>query len=262
MARLLERRLPALATLESLQTGRALREMRAQLARLPKWLEYFAVCVSRRSCMYAAHRDAGYVDVTTYSCLSHGSPSGRRPNAPGRLPAVPRPVPELRQARAPGRVRPDYAVEPPAPDRPRKGGAGAGRGQLGGVEAARAGPGGDVGAGANCAGGERGEERPLAREIPDVWRAQMPFSMTVLRYSHHPYPSSKYPRIESRPASPPASSTSSPDSAPLRGRPWASHPLVRKVDVTGGTATGREIAAAAGRNLASVVAELGGKGRQ
>jgi acyl-CoA reductase-like NAD-dependent aldehyde dehydrogenase len=46
----------------------------------------------------------------------------------------------------------------------------------------------------------------------------------------------------------------------VAGKALASHPLVRKVDVTGGTATGREIAAAAGRNLASVVAELGGKG--
>lgn len=42
MARLLEQRLPELAAMESLQTGRALREMRAQLGRLPEWLEYFA----------------------------------------------------------------------------------------------------------------------------------------------------------------------------------------------------------------------------
>ena len=42
MARLLEQRLPGLAAMESLQTGRAFREMNAQLARLPEWLEYFA----------------------------------------------------------------------------------------------------------------------------------------------------------------------------------------------------------------------------
>ena len=42
MACLLEQQLPALATMEALQTGRALREMRAQLTRLPEWLEYFA----------------------------------------------------------------------------------------------------------------------------------------------------------------------------------------------------------------------------
>jgi acyl-CoA reductase-like NAD-dependent aldehyde dehydrogenase len=37
------------------------------------------------------------------------------------------------------------------------------------------------------------------------------------------------------------------------------HPLVRKVDVTGGTAAGREIGAVVGRNLARYTAELGGK---
>lgn len=50
-----------------------------------------------------------------------------------------------------------------------------------------------------------------------------------------------------------------PGLGPVAGKALASHPLVRKVDLTGGTGTGREIAAAAGRNLASVVAELGGK---
>jgi acyl-CoA reductase-like NAD-dependent aldehyde dehydrogenase len=45
MADLLERRLPTLATIESLQTGRALREMRAQLVRLPEWLEYCAAAI-------------------------------------------------------------------------------------------------------------------------------------------------------------------------------------------------------------------------
>lgn len=38
LARALEGRVTALAELETLQTGRAIREMRAQLARLPEWL--------------------------------------------------------------------------------------------------------------------------------------------------------------------------------------------------------------------------------
>jgi acyl-CoA reductase-like NAD-dependent aldehyde dehydrogenase len=38
LARALEERIPALAELETLQTGRAIREMSAQLARLPEWL--------------------------------------------------------------------------------------------------------------------------------------------------------------------------------------------------------------------------------
>ena len=43
------------------------------------------------------------------------------------------------------------------------------------------------------------------------------------------------------------------------GKALVEHPLLAKVDVTGGTETGRAIAAAAGRNLIPVAAELGGK---
>jgi acyl-CoA reductase-like NAD-dependent aldehyde dehydrogenase len=42
LARALEERIPALAELETLQTGRAIREMTAQLGRLPEWLDYYA----------------------------------------------------------------------------------------------------------------------------------------------------------------------------------------------------------------------------
>lgn len=38
LARRLEQSIPDLAQLESLQTGRTIREMNAQLARLPEWL--------------------------------------------------------------------------------------------------------------------------------------------------------------------------------------------------------------------------------
>ncbi|KAI0197858.1 aldehyde dehydrogenase [Astrocystis sublimbata] len=43
------------------------------------------------------------------------------------------------------------------------------------------------------------------------------------------------------------------------GKALTSHPLVRKVDVTGGTEAGRAIGAIAGKNLARYTAELGGK---
>lgn len=43
------------------------------------------------------------------------------------------------------------------------------------------------------------------------------------------------------------------------GKALVSHPLVRKVDVTGGTVAGRAIGAIAGGNLAKYTAELGGK---
>lgn len=38
LARSLEERIPRFAEIESLQTGRTIREMRAQLSRLPEWL--------------------------------------------------------------------------------------------------------------------------------------------------------------------------------------------------------------------------------
>ncbi|KAI1324715.1 aldehyde dehydrogenase [Xylariaceae sp. FL0255] len=45
----------------------------------------------------------------------------------------------------------------------------------------------------------------------------------------------------------------------VTGKALVSHPLVRKVDVTGGPVAGREIGALAGGNLARYTAELGGK---
>ncbi|EIN10546.1 aldehyde dehydrogenase [Punctularia strigosozonata HHB-11173 SS5] len=42
IARALESRVPDLARIETLQTGRTIREMNAQLRRLPEWLDYYA----------------------------------------------------------------------------------------------------------------------------------------------------------------------------------------------------------------------------
>eukprot|EP00742_Colponemidia_sp_Colp-10_P004301 GILJ01004588.1.p1 GENE.GILJ01004588.1~~GILJ01004588.1.p1 ORF type:complete len:460 (-),score=62.85 GILJ01004588.1:52-1248(-) len=45
----------------------------------------------------------------------------------------------------------------------------------------------------------------------------------------------------------------------VSGKALAEHPNLAKIDLTGGTETGRAVAAAAGKNLVSVIAELGGK---
>ncbi|PLR79801.1 aldehyde dehydrogenase [Bacillus canaveralius] len=45
----------------------------------------------------------------------------------------------------------------------------------------------------------------------------------------------------------------------VAGKALSTHPALEKIDVTGGTETGRHIASAAGFNLAKVAAELGGK---
>jgi acyl-CoA reductase-like NAD-dependent aldehyde dehydrogenase len=50
-----------------------------------------------------------------------------------------------------------------------------------------------------------------------------------------------------------------PGLGPLAGQVLCKHPLIRKVDLTGGTNTGRAVGAAAGANLAGVISELGGK---
>ncbi|KAJ7653484.1 aldehyde dehydrogenase [Mycena rosella] len=42
MARALEARISELAEIETLQTGRSIREMKAQLSRLPEWIDYYA----------------------------------------------------------------------------------------------------------------------------------------------------------------------------------------------------------------------------
>lgn len=46
---------------------------------------------------------------------------------------------------------------------------------------------------------------------------------------------------------------------PVAGKALTTHPSLEKIDLTGGTETGRHVAAAAGSNLAKVAAELGGK---
>ncbi|KAK6516089.1 hypothetical protein TWF506_006001 [Arthrobotrys conoides] len=50
-----------------------------------------------------------------------------------------------------------------------------------------------------------------------------------------------------------------PGYGPITGKALVSHPLVRKVDVTGGTEAGRRIGEIVGGNLAKYTAELGGK---
>jgi acyl-CoA reductase-like NAD-dependent aldehyde dehydrogenase len=56
LARLLEERIPEFAELETMQTGRTIREMKAQLGRLPEWLFvtylYFQVTDFTSSLLY------------------------------------------------------------------------------------------------------------------------------------------------------------------------------------------------------------------
>ena len=50
-----------------------------------------------------------------------------------------------------------------------------------------------------------------------------------------------------------------PGLGPAAGQALCRNPHIRKVDLTGGTETGRHVGAAAGQNLAGIITELGGK---
>lgn len=61
-ARSLEEQLPRLAEIETLQVGRTIREMKAQLGRLPDWLDYFAALL---------RTEPGYVAPTQGQLLNY-----------------------------------------------------------------------------------------------------------------------------------------------------------------------------------------------
>jgi acyl-CoA reductase-like NAD-dependent aldehyde dehydrogenase len=179
-AALLRDRVPELARWETLQIGRPLREMRAQLARVPEWLEYFgAVAHTSEGALpqfgsshvnLVTHRPLGVVGLITPwnhpllitmkklgAALAAGNSLVIKPSELG--PAVPL---EL------ARILEDAGVPP-----------------------------------------------GVVNVVPGLAEA---------------------------------------------GRALSEHRGIDRIDVTGGTETGRAVAAAAGRNLIPVAAELGGKG--
>ncbi len=180
MAQGLEARLPELARLESLQTGRPLREMQAQLARLPEWLEYF-------SALLRTHEGTCPPFVGSYVNYVRRVPLG----VCGLISPWNHPLLIALKKMAPAIAAGNSVVLKPS------------------------------------------ELAPLA----------------VLALGD----------IAADAGLPPGVLNILPGHGNVAGRALASHPRVRKVDLTGGTATGRVTACNAGKNLASVVAELGGK---
>lgn len=180
MAHGLERRLPELSRLESLQTGRPLREMRAQLSRLPEWFDYFAALVRTEE--------------------------GSLPPFPGPYLNYVRRVPlGVCALLTPWNHPLLIAVKKLAPA---------------------------------LAGGNSVVLKP-----PEL----APLAVLALG------------EIARDAGLPPGVLNIVPGQGKVAGRALAAHPRVRKVDLTGGTDTGRMTACVAGKNLAKVVAELGGK---
>lgn len=180
MAQGLQKRLPELARLESLQTGRPLREMEAQLMRLPEWFEYFAALI---------RTEEGGLPVFPGSYINYvqriplGICALLTPWNHPLLIAVKKLAPALAAGNS-------VVLKPP-----------------------------ELAPLAVLALGEIGKEAGLPSGVLNI----------------------------------------TPGQGKVAGRALAAHPRVRKVDLTGGTATGRMTACVAGKNLASVVAELGGK---
>ncbi|KAG8831166.1 hypothetical protein FRC17_003552 [Serendipita sp. 399] len=180
LARSLEERIPDFAEMESLQTGRTIREMRAQLGRLPEWLDYYAALLRTQSGFVAPTQGQllNYVDRIPLGVVVQITPF----NHP-MLIALKKIAPALAAGNS-------VVVKP-------------------------------------------SEQAPL----------------TVLEFA----------ALAHEAGIPPSVLTVVTGTGPELGKALVSNPLVKKVDITAGTATGRAIGSLAGSNLAAYTAELGGK---
>ncbi|KZT29284.1 aldehyde dehydrogenase [Neolentinus lepideus HHB14362 ss-1] len=180
LAQVLRSRVPEFAELETLQTGRTIREMKAQLGRLPEWLEYYAALLRTHQAYVAPTQGPllNYVQRVPLGVVALITPF----NHP-LLIAVKKIAPALAAGNSvlvkPSELAPISVLEF--------------------AEIAK-----DAG-------------------IPDGVLSVLPgYGVTT-------------------------------------GKDIVSDPLVRKVDITAGTATGRALGSIVGSNLASFTAELGGK---
>ncbi|KAF8597762.1 aldehyde dehydrogenase [Ceratobasidium sp. AG-I] len=179
LARLLEARVPDLAEVESMQTGRTIREMKVQLARLPEWIDYFAALVRTQQ---------GFVAPTHGPLLNYVT----------RVPLGV--VAQITPFNHPLLI----AVKKIAP--------------------------------------------ALAAGNSVIVKPSELAPITVLEFAE----------LAVEAGIPPSTLQILPG-GPETGQAIVSNPLLRKVDVTAGTAAGRAIGSTVGKNLASYTAELGGK---
>jgi len=176
----LRKNIPRLAAMEVSQTGRAIREMNAQLARLPEWFEYFAALIRTHE---------GTVPPFLGSYVNYVN----------RVP-------------------------------------------LGVVAQLTA------------------WNHPMLIAIKKIAPALATGNSIVLKPSElAPVSVLELGQLFADCGLPPGVFNVVPGLGPEAGQALCSHPMVRKVDLTGGTSTGRHVGAAAGANLAGVLTELGGK---
>ncbi|KAF9076963.1 aldehyde dehydrogenase [Rhodocollybia butyracea] len=180
LARILEERVPEMARIESLQTGRTIREMSVQLGRLPDWLDYYAALLRTRQDFIAPTQGKllNYVQRVPLGVVAQITPF----NHP-LLIAVKKIVPALAAGNS-------VIVKP-------------------------------------------SEQAPI----------------TVLEFA----------QMAAKARLPPGVLSVLPGLGHTVGKAIVSNPLIRKVDITAGTETGRALGSIVGGNLASYTAELGGK---
>ncbi|KAF9006524.1 aldehyde dehydrogenase domain-containing protein [Cyathus striatus] len=180
LARALEERIPELAQIETLQTGRTIREMKAQLGRLPEWLDYYSALL---------RTNQSYVAPT----------QGKLLNYIQRIP-------------------------------------------LGVV--AQITP----------------FNHPLLIAVKKIAPALAAGNSVIVKPSEHaPITVLEFAEMAAEVGVPEGALTVLPGFGAVTGKEIVRNPLIRKVDVTAGTQTGRMLGSVVGANLASYTAELGGK---
>ncbi|KAJ3560435.1 hypothetical protein NP233_g10840 [Leucocoprinus birnbaumii] len=180
IARALERRIPEFAQIETLQTGRTIREMNVQLGRLPEWLDYYAALLRTTNAYVAPTQGKllNYVQRVPLGVVAQITPF----NHP-LLIAIKKIAPALAAGNS-------VIVKP-------------------------------------------SELAPI----------------TVLEFAE----------LAAEAGVPEGVLTVLPGLGSVTGTEIVQNPLIRKVDITAGTQTGRAIGSIVGSNLASFTAELGGK---
>ncbi|WP_029421769.1 aldehyde dehydrogenase [Alicyclobacillus macrosporangiidus] len=180
LAALMRRHLPTLEEMESTVTGRPIREMKAQLSRLPEWYEYFASVAETLEGTVPPF-GTGYVNYTIREPLG----------TVALLTPWNHPLLILTKKLAPALAAGNSVVIKPS------------------------------------------ELAPITVNMLAELIQQTEIPAGIVNVVH--------------------------GFGAVTGKALSENPKIAKVDLTGGTPTGRAVAAAAGRNLAKVAAELGGK---
>lgn len=180
LARALERRTPEFAIIESLQTGRTIRELNAQLGRIPEWLDYHAALLRTTNAYIAPTQGKllNYVQRVPLGVVAQITPF----NHPLFI-AIKKIAPALAAGNS-------IIVKP--------------------------------------------------SELAPV---------TILEFA----------KLATEAGVPEGVLSILPGLGPTTGKEVVQNPLIRKVDITAGTRTGRNVGSLVGGNLVSFTAELGGK---